>query len=65
MLKEEIYIQQDKRGYKVFHQSGAYAGTFEALEDGYWRFWPDVVGCMGVAAYVLRALADKLDELNT
>ena len=42
-------------------------GELGPLDDGFWAFWPEVSvwsngGC--VMEHVLRAIADKLDELN-
>lgn len=49
--------------YKVKGHNGVYIGDFLRKEDGYFDFWPDLKGGFW-PSYMLRALADKLDELN-
>lgn len=66
-MKYIILRQVKKRGYdyyKVFYKNGVYLGDIISKEDGFYDFWPDYSkrGCW--SAYVLRELADKLDEMN-
>jgi hypothetical protein len=52
-------------GYQVYYQNGVFLGDIFIKEDGFYDFWPEHPsrgGCW--PAYVLRAIADKLDELN-
>ena len=49
--------------YKVKAYNGVYIGDFLKKEDGYFDFWPDQKGGFW-PSYMLRALAEKLDELN-
>lgn len=54
-----------KTHQKVFWgENGKYIGDFIVDDDGFFYFWPlkDNWGCW--ASYSLRAIADKLDELN-
>lgn len=45
------------------YQNGVFMGDFVCHEDGYYYYWPARRdGAM--PGYVLRALADKLDEIN-
>jgi hypothetical protein len=49
--------------YQVFVET-AYIGDFLKDVDGYFYYWPppNQGGCF--VAWLLRALADKLDEIN-
>lgn len=49
--------------YNVTAYNGSSMGEFLMKEDGYYAFWPDHREGYW-PAYMLRALADKLDELN-
>lgn len=51
----------------VVHSNGKYLGDLTKLEDRYYQWWPLMNehgggGCW--SAYILREIADKLDELN-
>lgn len=51
--------------YVVKNKSnGVYLGEFECDVDGYYYYWPleDKIGSW--PSYMLRALADALDEIN-
>lgn len=43
--------------------NGHYAGTLEPKEDGYWDWYPDLAPGY-IPSWVLRTLADKLDDIN-
>jgi len=64
MTEDLIHLIKQDSGYYVEFHNGVYIGEFLTLEDGYYYYWPvqDKGGCW--AAYVMRAIADKLDELN-
>lgn len=75
MADELIYLVENtdkdekipmvSKWYKVYFQNGVYLGDILAKEDGYYDFWPEHPSRGGYwASYVLRAIADKLDELN-
>lgn len=51
-------------GYNVYWKNGKHIGTFERDVDGFYYFWPlkDEGGCW--SDYALRAIADKLTEIN-
>lgn len=53
----------DTSNYNV-RINNQYAGCLEIKEDGYWDWWPDPGRHGYIPAYILRAIADKLDELN-
>ncbi len=60
------FIEQTKPWHKytvlINNQN---AGDLECKEDGYWDWWPEVPGRGGyIPAWVLREIADKLDDLN-
>jgi len=40
-----------------------YCGTLEPKEDGYWDWYPELRPGY-IPSWVLRAIADKLDEVN-
>ncbi len=65
-MTKYLTYQKIEGGYKIIYENGAYLGDFLVKEDGYYDWWPrqdlGYVGCW--AAYVLREMADKLDELN-
>lgn len=62
----EIIKVRSRTGYtkEVFHNNGVYLGDFDEVVDGYYNFWPRLKHNGYWSAHVLRALADKLDELN-
>lgn len=62
-MKKYITFKKAKTHYEVFYNDRVLIGELIAADDGpyvFWRdpdygFWP---------AYILREIADKLDELN-
>lgn len=58
------YKKVDKTCYKVYYENGKFVGELISKEDGYFDFWPDKETYGYWPSYGLRALADKLDELN-
>lgn len=72
--KRLIYLGPDKGVYftnrrknVVIHETiGPRLGEVVMLEDGFHYFWrDDDRQCGAESSYVLRAIADMLDELNT
>lgn len=55
------YIEEP--GKYVVRINKQYAGSLEPKEDGYYDWYPDLRPGY-VPSYILRALADKLEELN-
>lgn len=49
--------------YKVYFGNGRHIGEFLRKEDGFFDYWPTQEAGYW-PAYALRAIADKLDELN-
>ena len=49
---------------ELYTEKGKVLGTFEMDVDGYFYFWRNekLTGCD--SSYVLRSIADKLDEVN-
>ena len=49
---------------ELYTEKGKVLGTFEMDVDGYFYFWRNekLTGCD--SSYVLRDIADKLDEVN-
>jgi len=50
--------------YKAFTPNNKYLGTFELDVDGYFHYWKDKSLSGSWSSYQLRAIADKLDEIN-
>lgn len=50
--------------YKVFTSNGKNIGIFELDESGFYNYWGDKSLNGAWSAYQLRAIADKLDEIN-
>lgn len=64
MTRELIKFTLIKPGeYEVHYENGCFLGHALIKEDGFYDFWPDLKGGFW-SAYVLREIADKLDELN-
>jgi hypothetical protein len=61
-----LFYDEPVRMYHVHHENGVRLGDILAKEDGFYDFWPDYTQGRGGywPAYILRELADKLDELN-
>ena len=59
-----ISLVKKQSSYDVFFQNGSLLGEFILDESGYFSFWQDETkrGCW--SGYVLRALADSLDQIN-
>lgn len=49
--------------YKVTSSNGVHMGEFVCKEDGFFDFWPELRPGYW-PSYMLRALADALDEIN-
>ena len=49
--------------FKVYYENGVYVGDIVIGDDGYFAYWPEMRPGF-VTAVFLRAVADKLDELN-
>lgn len=56
------FIEYPGTNYNV-RVNKQYAGTLEPKEDGYWDWYPDLKPGY-IPSWVLRAIADKLDEIN-
>lgn len=67
MMTTTRHLQVDDRGdsHAVHYCNGVYMGDFIVGDDGYFYWWPKHPsngGC--IDAWVLRELADRLDDLN-
>jgi hypothetical protein len=60
----EIKIEKLNKSYSVQTITGKEIGSFQLDSNGSYYFWEksDLSGCW--SAYTLRAIADKLDEVN-
>jgi hypothetical protein len=59
-------IKLEKAGdtyLNVYWDNGKHIGTFELDSDGYYYFW-QLRGDGAWQSYALRAIANKLDEVN-
>ena len=62
MLK--LKKQKGNTSYNVYWENDVLMGEFSIMEDGYYVYWADPYRRGYMPAYTLRAIADKLDELN-
>lgn len=61
----EIKLEKvSKFVYKAFTPNNKYLGTFELDVDGFWHFWNTDYIAGSWSSHSLRAVADKLDEIN-
>lgn len=61
----EIKLEKvSKFVYKAFTPNDKYLGTFELDVDGYFHYWQDKSLNGAWSSYQLRAIVDKLDEVN-
>jgi major membrane immunogen (membrane-anchored lipoprotein) len=49
---------------QVYYTNGVFMGNLEVGDDGYYVWWDDKNNSGYVPSWILRELADKLDELN-
>ena len=64
-MKKFIALEKIEGGYKCIFENGVYIGDILVKEDGFYDWWPPHLGRGGCwSSYVLRELADKIDELN-
>lgn len=59
-----FHFDEEFKIYYVIHENGVRCGDLFQKEDGYYDWWPPKSngGCW--PSYILRQIADKLDELN-
>lgn len=58
-----IFTQLEEGRWTVTTPNGASLGELIRKEDGFFDYWPDDRGgCF--PAYILREIADKLDQIN-
>ncbi len=62
-MKHLKYVK-DGNLTKVFYTNGHYMGDIFAKEDGFYDWWPEKSNGGYIPAWILRELADTLDELN-
>ena len=60
----EIKLEKLNKSHSVKTTTGKEIGSFQLDSDGFYYLWfkDDVSGCWN--AYTLKAIADKLDEVN-
>ena len=64
MTKYLTFIEHNGK-YNILYENGVYLGDIIQKEDGFYDWWPPFPsngGCW--SSYVLREIADKIDELN-
>lgn len=62
--QEYVKLAKVEGEYEVYAHKGVLLGYFSPGVDGRYDFWPNDRGAGCWPAYILRELADKLDELN-
>ena len=60
----EIKLEKLNQSYKVLTDTGKELGSFQMECDGSYGYWRDETLWGFESAYTLRAIADKLDEVN-
>ena len=64
-MKQYIEANKTSSGaYQLRFSNGALMGTAEQEVDGYYYFYPDQTKRGFWAPFILRAIADKVDEIN-
>lgn len=60
----KIKLEKLNKSYSVLTETNKEIGSFQLDSDGFYYFWEksDLAGCW--SAHSLRAIADKLDEIN-
>lgn len=61
LIRDE-YVGPGQR--RVFYENGVFLGEYVMDVDGFWYFWPDQSKGGHWGPDVLRALADKIDEMD-
>lgn len=59
-----MFVNTDLGRYEVLHENGVSLGQLFAKEDGFYDWWPTQWNGGYIPSYILREIADKLDELN-
>jgi hypothetical protein len=62
-MSNVIYKKISPNTYDVSCSNGVALGQLQPSDDGFYVLWPDLKGGYW-AGYVLREIANKLDELN-
>ncbi len=56
--------EKTEGGYNVYYNSLTFCGEILVKEDGFYDFWPNMNRNGYWDSWVMRSIADKLDELN-
>lgn len=59
-----IKLEKRDNYYSVYWENNVYLGDFILENSGYYAFYHSNFNHGSWAAYALRAIADKLDEVN-
>jgi len=60
---ELIKLEKTASGWAVYYHNGVMVGDIQMDVDGYYYYWP-IMKPGFWASHFMRAVADKLDELN-
>ena len=60
----EIKLEKINKSYNVLTSSGKNIGTFELDESGFYNYWRNLKSDGAWQAWLLKAVADKLNEVN-
>lgn len=60
----EIILEKLNQSYKVLTDTGVELGSFQMECDGSYGYWRNESLCGFESSYILRVIADRLDEVN-
>ena len=65
VVRKYLKLEKNDTSYNIYFENGIFLGEFIIKEDGYYDFWPEHPSKDGYwSSYVLREIANTLDELN-
>ena len=59
-----ITFNKVDNNYEIYYTNGAFMGTLEQTDSGYYGYWPNKDRHGYWNSYAMKVIACKLDELN-